>query len=93
MEIPRFRFDFSFLDIESLSAHCISPDKIESTFYDVQSVYDNFEEEEDVEYMIGFSLKNKFLAFTFTLTDGETIRFIQVYLPHEPEIRYRYYSR
>jgi hypothetical protein len=27
------------------------------------------------------------------LTDGETIRFIQVYLLNEPEIRYRYYSR
>jgi hypothetical protein len=51
MEVPRFYFDFSFLDIESLLAH-----------------YDNFGHEEEFEYMIGFSVKNKFLAFTFTLS-------------------------
>lgn len=58
-----------------------------------RSVYDNFDHNEKFEYMIGFSVKNKFSAFTFILTDGEMIRFIQVYLPNEPEIRYRYHSR
>lgn len=90
MDIPRFNFDYSFLNLDALRNQCITTDEIEGVFYNAQTFYDDFDRVEEFEYMIGFSLKSKFLAFTFTLIGEETVRFIQVYLPYEREIRFRY---
>lgn len=92
MNIPHFRFDYPVLDLDELKSQCITPDEVENVFYDVDTFYDDFEHTEEFEYMIGFSLKSKFVAFTFTLVETETVRFVQIYLPHEREIRFRYYN-
>ena len=92
MDIPRFRFDYSFLDLAALAAQCITTDEVETVFYNVRTFYDHYNFQEEYEYMIGFSLKHKFIAFTFSLVDREIIRFVQVYLPYEREIKNRYFG-
>lgn len=92
MDIPRFRFDYSFVDLDELRRQCITTDEIERVFYNDDTFYDDFERTEEFEYMLGYSLKSKFIAFTFTLTEQETVRFVQIYLPHEREIRARFYN-
>lgn len=93
MDIPRFHFDYSFVDLDELRDQCITTNEIEGVFYNVGTFYDDFGRVEEFEYMLGFSLKSKFIAFTFTLTQQETVRFVQIYLPDEREIRSRFYNR
>lgn len=44
-------------------------------------------------YIIGYTLKDKFISFTFGLMDGSTIRMTQVYLSYEREIFNQYFFR
>lgn len=93
MDIPRFTFDYTFLDLAELADQCITPDEIESIFYDPATFYADWHKTDSIGYMIGYSVKHKFLSFTFDLTgDGNTVRFVDVFLSNEFEIRTRYYG-
>lgn len=93
MDIPRFSFDYTFLDVTELATQCIAPDEIESVFYDPATFYADWHKTDNIGYMIGYSLKNKFLSFTFELTgDGTVVRLNDVFLSNEFEVRTRYYG-
>ena len=93
MDVPRFRFDYSFLDLAALAAQCITTDEVEAVFYDVHSQYNDYTLTDGFGYNIGYSPKNKFISFTFELRSDGSIRFIQVYLSYELEIKNRYFTR
>ncbi len=86
MELPEF--DFSFIDIKELKNQCITTDEIEYVFYSSSSQYQDFGE---FSYMIGYSLKNKFISFNFELKN-DLIRITSTYLSYEQEIRNRYFG-
>ena len=93
MELPCFDFDFSFLSRERLAEQCITTDEIEDIFYDVRSFYADYHATEDIGYMIGFSRRNKFIAFTFrSPLDEQLIRLTDLYLSIENEIRHWYFG-
>ncbi len=93
MDLPRFDFDFSFLDFDRLAEQCITADEIEDIFYDIRSLYADYHATDDFGYVIGFSPKNKFIAFTFRLLlDQQVVRLTDLYLPVEDEIRYWYFG-
>lgn len=91
MGLPKFDFDFSFLDLDELRSRCINTEEIKSVFYGTSTFYDYFGEQDDFHYMIGYSLKNKFISFTFELR-GDIVRLISVYLSYESEIKRRYFG-
>jgi uncharacterized DUF497 family protein len=92
MDLPRFDFDFSFLDVAELKSHCITTDEVVDVFYNSSSIYNDWHDTDGFGYVIGYSLKNKFISVTFELND-DTIRLISVYLSYEPEIRGQFYNR
>lgn len=93
MDIPRFRFDYSFLDLPSLAEKCITPDEVEDVFYNIKTFYGDWHKTDQFGYMLGYSLKNKFLSFTLEFGDGQQIvRLIDVYLPHAQEIGNWYFG-
>ncbi len=90
---PPFDFDFSFLDLPALRSECITPDELEALFYDVRTTYLNRHRTDGFGYMIGHTLKSKFVSLTFEFRDGEhTVRLISAYLSQESEIRTNYYG-
>lgn len=92
MEIPKFQFDFSFLDLDELRSQCITTDEIESVFYNLKTIYKDWHNSDGFGYMIGYSLKNKFLSFTFEFRNNqETVRLTDVYLSYESEIKNNYF--
>lgn len=91
---PQFDFDFSFLDLEELRNQCIVPDEVIDVFYKVSTFYDSWLRTDGFAYMLGYSFKNKFISFTFELTqDEEIVRVIDLYLSDELEIKNRYYGK
>ena len=93
MELPKFTFDFSFLDLDQLQGQCISTGEIVDVFYNLKTVYYDWHDTEGLGYMIGYSLKNKFLSLTFKFrNDKETVRATDVYLSYESEIRNNYFG-
>jgi hypothetical protein len=93
MEIPRFRFDYSFIDIEELRHQCITPDEVESVFYSPNSFYADWHRTDNLGYVIGYSMKSKFISFTFEIVDsGNVIKLIDIFLSNEIEIRTRYFG-
>ena len=93
MDIPRFRFDYLFVDLDELSSQCITTDEVEKLFYDYRSQYDDFIQTDGFGYIIGYTIRNKFISFTFELKGGDTIRLTQIYLSYEREIVNRYFLR
>ena len=92
MDLPRFKFDFSFLDRERLAKECITTDEIETIFYDTSTYYADWSQTDAIHYMIGFSPRNKFISFTFELRNSEeTVKLIDTFLSNEFEIRTRFY--
>ena len=67
--------------------------EVEHVFYDYRSQYDDFMQTDGFSYIIGYTLKDKFISFTFGLMDGSTIRMTQVYLSYEREIFNQYFFR
>lgn len=93
MEVPRFNFDFTFLDLDALSSECISTDEIISLFYDTKTHYKDWGDTDGFSYMIGYSPKHKFISFTFELRDdNQTVRVTNVFLSQEAEIRSNFYG-
>jgi hypothetical protein len=91
MDVPLFRFDYSFLDLAALAKQCISPAEIEAVFYSVSSHYEDYTLTDGFSYTIGYSPRNKFISFTFDRVD-DVIRLTQVYLSYELEIKNRYFK-
>lgn len=93
MNLPIFEFDYSFLDLNSLGKQCISTDEMESIFYHPNTVYKDWHASNGIGYMIGYSLKNKFISLTFEFKNNQnTIRIIDVYLSYENEIKNNYFG-
>jgi hypothetical protein len=93
MDIPKFLFDYSFINLEALKSQCITPDEIETLFYDGQTHYDDWHSTDGYGYMIGYSFKNKFVSFTFSFTDeGKSIRLLDIYHAYRDEIKNRYFG-
>ncbi|GAB4025336.1 hypothetical protein [Spirosoma gilvum] len=93
MDIPRFHFDYSFLNLDELASQCITTEEIQQLFYDLKSRYDDFMSTDRFGYVIGYTSKNKFISFTFELVGDDTVRLTQVYLSYEQEIFNRYFFR
>jgi hypothetical protein len=92
MDLPRFTFDFSFLDTDLLKQQCITTDEVEAVFYDINTYYADWSQTDDIQYMIGYSPRNKFISFTFELRNSEeTVKLIDIFLSNEFEIRTRFY--
>lgn len=90
---PPFDFDFLFLDLPALRSECITPDELEALFYDVKTIYLNWHDTDGFGYMIGHTLKSKFVSLTFEFRDEEhTIRLTSAFLSQELEIRTNYYG-
>lgn len=90
---PRYDFDFSFLDLDSLHGECITADELEALFYDVKTIYEDWHATEGFGYMIGHTLKSKFVSLTFEFRDDRhTIRLVSAFLSQELEIRTNYYG-
>ncbi|MBC8153191.1 MAG: hypothetical protein H7Z72_09795 [Bacteroidetes bacterium] len=92
MDVPRFRFDYSFLDLPALAEQGVTTDEIEDIFYKVETFYADWHATDQIGYMVGYSLRDKFLSFTFEFRDGQqTIRLTDVFLSNEFEISTRYF--
>jgi hypothetical protein len=91
MDLPKFNFDYSFLDPQDLRNQCITKEEVEDLFYNTQTIYHDWQKTDGIRYMIGYSLKNKFISFTFD-TQDDVIRFTSIFLSYEPEIRHQYYG-
>jgi hypothetical protein len=92
MDLPRFDFDFSFLDVAELKSQCITTDEVIDVFYNSNSIYNDWHDTDGIGYVIGYSLKNKFLSFTFEFKNNkEIIKIVDVYLSYETEIKNNYF--
>jgi hypothetical protein len=92
MEVPRFEFDFSFLDLSELADICISSQEVQDLFYSPLVRTFDYTRTDGFGYCIGYSAKNKFVSFIFEFND-QMLRITNVWLSDEPEIRTRYYKR
>lgn len=90
MDIPRFRFDYSFVDLDELGRQCITTDEIESVFYTTLNRIFDYTRFEGFGHCIGYSYKNKFISFIFELRDDD-VRVTSIWLSYEQEILNRYF--
>lgn len=82
MDIPRFHFDYSFLNLDELRNQCITTDEIETVFYSNLNRIFDYNRTDGFGHCIGYSLKNKFISFIFELRE-DIIRITTVWLSYE----------
>ncbi len=92
MDVPRFDFDFSFLDLSRLAQQCIESAEVENLFYSSLCRTFDYTLTDGFGCCIGYSARNEFISFIVEFRD-QTLKITNVWLSHESEIITRYYKR